>query len=52
MLKSTRFNVLYLLIAMLGVITLHDVWTASREVSAISYSEFRPYLRFQAGIPP
>ena len=45
MLKSTRFNVAYLMIAILGVFMLHEAWTASKAVSAIPYNEFQQLLR-------
>ncbi len=45
MLKSTRFNVTYLLIAMFGVLLLHDAWMANRTVASIPYSEFQRLLR-------
>jgi len=45
MLKSTRFNVTYLMIAILGVFMLHEAWTASRAISVIPYSEFQQLLR-------
>ncbi len=45
MLKSTRFNLTYFLIAALGVLLLHDAWTASREVAPVPYSEFQRLLK-------
>jgi cell division protease FtsH len=45
MLKSKRFNLTYLMIAILGVFMLHEAWTASKAVSVIPYSEFQQLLR-------
>lgn len=45
MLKSTRFNLTYLMIAILSVFLLHEAWTASKAVSVIPYSEFQQLLR-------
>jgi cell division protease FtsH len=38
--KTTRFNIAYLLIALLGVMLLRDLWSSYREVAFIPYSEF------------
>ena len=43
--NSTRFNLTYLMIAILGVFLLHDLWTASRAVAVVPYSEFQKLLR-------
>jgi cell division protease FtsH len=43
--KSTRFNLTYLVIAVLGVFLLHDAWTTSRTVASLPYSEFQRLLR-------
>ncbi len=45
MLKSMRFNVAYLLIAVLGVFLVHDAWVANQTVASIPYSEFQRLLR-------
>ncbi|MEZ4363801.1 MAG: hypothetical protein R3B48_26720 [Kofleriaceae bacterium] len=45
MLKSTRFNLTYLTLAILGVFMLHEAWTTSKGVSVIPYSEFQQLLR-------
>lgn len=39
--KSTRFNMVYALVAVLGVILLHDLWTNYRKVTPLPYSEFK-----------
>lgn len=44
MLKWTRFNIAYLLVATLGVIMAHEAWTTSRAVAVIPYSEFQQLL--------
>ncbi len=43
--KSVRFNVVYFLIAALGIVTIHDVWMQSQFVEPIPYSEFEQRLR-------
>lgn len=45
MLKSTRFNLAYLVIATLGIMLIHEAWTTSKTVSVIPYSEFQQLLR-------
>ncbi|HSB18675.1 MAG TPA: ATP-dependent zinc metalloprotease FtsH [Anaeromyxobacteraceae bacterium] len=45
MTTKTRFNLAYALIAALGVLTVHDLWSARRAVATIPYSEFQRLLR-------
>ncbi|MCB9654111.1 MAG: ATP-dependent metallopeptidase FtsH/Yme1/Tma family protein [Deltaproteobacteria bacterium] len=42
---TTRFNLTYVFIAILGVIILHDVWSAYRSVAPLPYSEFKSLVR-------
>jgi len=39
--KTTRFNLLYAIVALIGIFALHEVWASSQSVSAIAYSEFQ-----------
>ncbi|MGE5346106.1 MAG: ATP-dependent zinc metalloprotease FtsH [Acidithiobacillales bacterium] len=39
--KTTRFNVAYVLVALMGVVVLHDVWVGYRSVTTLAYSEFQ-----------
>jgi cell division protease FtsH len=43
--KTTRFNVIYALVAILGVLLLRDLWVHSRSVSELAYSEFQTLVR-------
>ena len=43
--KTTRFNTVYALLAMMGVFVLHDLWVTYQTVSPIAYSEFRKLLQ-------
>ncbi len=43
--KSTRINLAYLLIALVGVLMLQSLWMQSREVLEIPYSEFEELLQ-------
>ena len=43
--KTTRFNMAYALIAMLGVFVLHDLWVSYQSVSPLAYSEFQALVR-------
>jgi cell division protease FtsH len=43
--KTTRFNMLYALVAVFGVILLHDLWTSYRTVTPLPYSEFKTLVR-------
>jgi cell division protease FtsH len=42
--KTTRFNVAYLLVALVGVMLLRDLWVGYHSVARIPYSEFRELL--------
>jgi cell division protease FtsH len=39
--KTTRFNLTYALIAVFGVLVIHDVWMSRQSGSSIAYSEFQ-----------
>ena len=41
---KTRFNVLYVLIAVSGVFLVHDLWVRSQAVAVIPYSQFQQLL--------
>src|SRR5512135_3071698 len=43
--KTTRFNTVYALLAMMGVFVLHDLWVTYQTVAPIAYSEFRKLLQ-------
>ena len=43
--KTTRFNLIYALIAVMGVLALHDLWVRAQAVSPIAYSEFQALVR-------
>ena len=38
---TTRFNVVYAVIAAFGVLLIHDLWVRGREVATVPYSEFQ-----------
>ncbi len=42
--KTTRFNIAYLAIALLGVMLLHDFWSSWRDVAVLPYSTFERLL--------
>src|SRR3990172_8693481 len=42
--KNTRFNLVYVLIAMSGVLLPHDLWARSQAVAVIPYSLFQQLL--------
>lgn len=42
-----RFNMLYLLAALLGIFTVHNLWKESNGVESIPYSEFQTLVREQ-----
>ena len=42
--KKARFNAGYLILAVFGVLTLHNLWTATRGVEVVPYSEFTEAL--------
>ncbi len=43
--KKSRFNAFYLVIAVMGVLLVHDLWVGLRNVAAIPYSEFQKQVR-------
>jgi cell division protease FtsH len=43
--KTTRFNLIYALIAVMGVLAIHDLWVRAQAVSMIPYSEFQALVR-------
>ena len=43
--KRARWNSLYLLVALLGVLAVHDVWISARSVEPLSYSAFLQQLK-------
>jgi cell division protease FtsH len=45
--KTTRFNMFYTLIAVLGVIFIHNLWMSYQSVAPLAYSEFQDLV--QAG---
>jgi cell division protease FtsH len=45
MTPRTRFNLFYVLIALLGVMLIHDVLTRMQQVAPIPYSEFQKLVR-------
>ena len=42
--KTTRFNIAYLAIALVGVMLLHDLWASWRDVAFLPYSTFERLL--------
>jgi cell division protease FtsH len=42
--KTTRFNIAYLVIALVGVMLLHDFWSSYRDVAFLPYSTFEELL--------
>jgi cell division protease FtsH len=45
MLKTTRFNLLYALIAISGVLLIHDLWVGYRSIEPLPYSDFQQLVR-------
>ncbi|MGV8040359.1 MAG: ATP-dependent zinc metalloprotease FtsH [Thermoanaerobaculaceae bacterium] len=43
--KTTRFNLVYALIAIMGVLLLHDLWVRTQAVRPLAYSEFQTLVR-------
>ncbi|MDJ0764060.1 MAG: hypothetical protein QNJ97_13850 [Myxococcota bacterium] len=39
--RATKINIVYLFIAIIGVVVLHDLWTNDRSVTPVPYSEFK-----------
>jgi adenosine deaminase len=46
--RATRFHVTYLMIALFGVLLLHDLWASYRTVAHLPYSEFEKLLASDA----
>ena len=44
MLKTTRFNITYLIIAIIGVFLIHNLWVGYQSVAPLAYSEFQKLL--------
>jgi cell division protease FtsH len=42
--KTARFNLTYILLALLGVLLLRDLWVQQQTVTALPYSEFQALL--------
>ena len=38
--NATRFNMIYAIVAILGVLAVHDLWVGYRSVATLPYSEF------------
>jgi cell division protease FtsH len=45
--KTSRFNIAYAFLAILGVILVHDVWVGYQSVTTVAYSDFQRLI--QAG---
>jgi cell division protease FtsH len=43
--KQTKFNIGYLIVALLAVVMLRDAWVSVNQVQAIPYSEFQHHLK-------
>jgi cell division protease FtsH len=43
--KSTRLNLIYLMVAVAGVMILHDLWSRYQAVEPIPYSQFQKLVR-------
>jgi cell division protease FtsH len=43
--KQTQINIWYVILAILGVLWLHDIWVQSRQIEPIPYSQFQDYLK-------
>jgi ATP-dependent Zn protease len=41
--KTTRFNMLYAFLAIVGVFVLHDVWVSYQTVTTLPYSELQKH---------
>ena len=44
MMNKARFNLLYFLVAIFGVLLVHDLWLRSQAVAVIPYSQFQQLL--------
>ncbi len=42
---KTKFNIWYVIIAIWGIIILHEAWQAFTQIKEIPYSQFQSYLR-------
>ena len=42
---KTKFNIWYVIIAIWGIIVLHEAWQAFTQIKEIPYSQFQSYLR-------
>ena len=42
--RETQINLWYVLLAVMGVVLIHDFWVQSRTIEAIPYSQFEIYL--------
>lgn len=43
--KTTRFNLFYITIAILGILLFHDLWMSYQSVAPLAYSEFQALVR-------
>ena len=43
--KTTRFNLFYVTMAILGIILFHDLWMSYQSISPLAYSEFQTLVR-------
>ena len=43
--KQTKFNIWYVVIALMAIVWLRDVWVGMNQVQPISYSEFQQHLK-------
>jgi cell division protease FtsH len=43
--RSTRINLIYWIIAALGILSLHSAWNTAQQVENIAYSEFHQLVR-------
>ena len=43
--KTTRFNIFYAFLAVMGVLLVHDLWVNYQSVSHLAYSEFQKLVR-------
>jgi cell division protease FtsH len=42
--KKTKFNIWYLLVALWGVLIVHELWVRATQIQEIPYSQFQAYL--------
>jgi cell division protease FtsH len=43
--KNSKFNVIYLLIALGGILLVHDIWMGTKVIDSIAYSEFQSLVK-------